>query len=67
MTLFRCCCGWSYVVGRRKVYGAIWPMGIGDFPDALSNSQRMMSREEWADQYGDCFACFAGHHHHARP
>ena len=64
MRYFTCCCGWSYVIGKRNVYGAIWPMEIGDFPSALSNSQRMMTREEWADWYSDCAACHAGKHHH---
>jgi hypothetical protein len=64
MRLFHCCCGWSYVVGKRKVYGAIYPMGIGDYPDALANTQRMMTRAEWEDWYGDCAACFTGTHRH---
>ena len=65
MRLFTCCCTWSYVIGKKHVYGAIWAMGIGDFPDALSPSQRMMTRGEWADQYADCAACYSGEHHHA--
>ena len=65
MKLFKCCCGWSYVIGRKRVYGAIYPMGIGDFPSALSSTQRMMTRAEFADNYADCAACLDGHHKHA--
>jgi hypothetical protein len=63
--LFRCCCGWSYVIGRKKVYGAIWPMGVGSLPGALSPTQRMMTRAEFQDWYADCAACHEGKHHHA--
>lgn len=66
MRFFTCCCGWSYVVGKRHVYGAIWPMGIGTYPDALSPSARMMTRAEWEDWYADCVACYTGAHHHDR-
>jgi hypothetical protein len=64
MELFKCCCGWSYVIGRKRVYGAIYPMGIGDFPGALANTQRMMTRVEFADWYSDCAACYGGRHKH---
>jgi hypothetical protein len=67
MNLFRCCCGWAYVIGRKQVYGAIYPVGIGDFPDALANTQRMMSREDFGDWYADCAACYDGRHKHKRP
>ena len=65
MKYFTCCCAWSYVIGKHHVYGAIWPMGIGTYPDALSNSQRMMTREQFADLYADCWACWKGKHQHA--
>ena len=65
MRLFRCCCGWSYVIGREKVYGAIYEMGIGDFPGALAPTQRMMTRAVFEDWYADCAACYEGQHHHA--
>jgi hypothetical protein len=63
---FTCCCGWSYVVGKRRVYGAIWPMGIGTYPDALSPSAQMMTRAVWKDWYADCVACYTGAHQHDR-
>ena len=65
MKLFQCCCGWSYVIGKRNVYGAIYPAGIGEFPGLLADTQRMMTRETWADWYADCEACYSGEHHHA--
>jgi len=65
MRLFKCCCGWSFVIGRKHVYGAIYPMGIGDFPGALASTQHMMTRAEFEDMYADCAACHAGGHHHA--
>lgn len=64
MRLLRCCCGWSYVIGRKQVYGAIYPMGIGSFPDALSSTQRMMSLEQFKEEYADCAAHFNGQHQH---
>lgn len=64
MRYFTCCCGWSYVIGKKRVYGAIWPCGIGDFPGMLSSSQRMMTREQFGDLYSDCEACYLGGHHH---
>jgi hypothetical protein len=67
MRLFTCCCGWSYVIGRKRVYGAIWAFGIGEFPQLLSNSQRMMTRAEFKDWYADCHACWKGRHRHVRP
>lgn len=64
MRLFRCCCRWSFVIGRKQVYGPIYPIGIGTFPRALSNTQTMRTRDEWADSYADCAACYDGKHHH---
>lgn len=65
MKLFRCCCGWSYVIGKKKVYGPIYKMGIGTYPTALSNTQRMMTREQFEDENSDCAACLEGNHRHA--
>lgn len=64
MRLFRCCCGWSWLVGKKRVYGAIYRAGIGEFPELLANTQRLISREQWADEYADCAACLAGKHNH---
>lgn len=64
MKLFTCCCDWSFVIGRKRVYGAIYAMGIGDFPSALANTQQMMTRKQFAENYSDCAACLEGHHHH---
>lgn len=65
MKPFMCCCGWSYVIGKKRVYGPIYEMGIGDFPKALSNTQRLMNRAAFEDQYADCAACYAGAHKHS--
>lgn len=65
MKLFKCCCNWSYVVGKKQVYGAIYEMGIGDFPTALANTQWMMTREQFEYYYADCAACLEGKHRHA--
>jgi len=62
---FTCCCGWSYVIGRKRVYGAIYPTGIGEFPGNLAPTQRLMTRAEFEDSYADCAACHKGQHHHA--
>ena len=64
MRLFRCCCGWSFVIGKKQVYGAIYRMSIGTYPDALANTQRMMTREAFEENYSDCAACYSGAHHH---
>lgn len=54
MVLFKCTCNWAFVVGKRKVYGPIYEMGIGTYPHALNNSQRIMRRADWADEFSDC-------------
>lgn len=66
MRYFTCCCDWSYVIGKKKVYGPIWPIGIGTYPDALSNSQRIMSHEMFKEGYSDCSACASGSHRHVK-
>lgn len=58
MNLLKCECDWSYVVGNRRVYGPIYPIGIGQFPNALSVSQHMMTRSQFEEEYGDCAAYF---------
>lgn len=65
MRLFECCCKWKYIIGSKKVYGPIYPAGIGEFPELLSNTQRMMSREQFEDEYADCAACESGEHSHS--
>jgi hypothetical protein len=46
------------------VYGAIWAMGIGEYPDAISPTARMMTRAQFEDFYSNCAACYAGKHNH---
>ena len=66
MKQFGCCCGWSYIVGAKHVYGPIYPQGIGNYPNALAPSQRLMGRKYWAQSYSDCEACFSGAHNHGK-
>lgn len=47
MRLFKCQCDWTYVIGNRRVFGAIWENG-----DATH--AHMMSVEQWEDNYADC-------------
>lgn len=61
---FTCCCDWRFIVGRRQVYGPIYSMGIGEFPDLLATSQRLMSMERFRDEYADCAAHVEGKHTH---
>jgi len=64
MKLFPCCCGWSFVIGKKNVYGPIYPAGIGEFPDLLANTQHVMTRAAFRDEYAECAACQRGRHHH---
>ena len=64
MRLVKCCCDWSFIIGRKHVYGAIYPAGLGQFPDLLSNTQRIMTREQFKEDYNDCWAHYKGKHKH---
>jgi hypothetical protein len=67
MTLFKCCCDWSFVIGKKKVFGPIYPVGLpGHFtgPSGCMHVGRMMPRAEFDDAYADCAACHAGAHRH---
>lgn len=44
MRFYTCNCKWSYVIGRRKVFGPLYPDSV----------PRMMSRKEFKLWYGDC-------------
>ncbi len=44
MHLHECQCGWTWVIGKKKVVG---PFYNGSVP-------HVMSRQEWNDAYGDC-------------
>ena len=44
MKVFKCACSWSFVVGKRKVYG---PVDSGVTP-------LMMSLAEFSDSHRDC-------------
>lgn len=64
MKLVTCCCNWSYVIGRKKVYGPIWAAGLGEYPDLLNSTQRIMPRSRFEGDYADCAAHIAGKHRH---
>jgi hypothetical protein len=51
MNLFTCTCQWKYLVGKKNVYGPITP-GYAAY------AARMISRERWQEEYGDCAAQF---------
>jgi hypothetical protein len=59
MKLFTCCCGWSFVVRKKRVFGPMYELGsLGHFsgPNGCHHAGRMMTREEFADEYADCAA-----------
>jgi hypothetical protein len=60
MELWECQCGWKYVLSptTSQIYGPIVRMGIGEFPEALMNVQRVMSWDDWREEYADCAARF---------
>ena len=68
MKLFTCCCTWSFVTGKKQVFGPIYNVDLpGHFtgPNGCMHVGRMMTREEFADDYADCAACEDGTHGHA--
>jgi hypothetical protein len=50
--LFTCTCEWVFVVGRKRVFGPMFP-GPGEH-NAYWHVGRMMTREQFADEYADC-------------
>jgi hypothetical protein len=50
---FDCSCGWRFIVGRRHVYGPLYPLGLpGDYGGWVKG--RMMTRDEWEETESDC-------------
>lgn len=47
MKEFMCHCKWTFIVGKKYVYGPI-------FEDKSAQAARLMPREEFDDGYGDC-------------
>jgi hypothetical protein len=64
--LFDCPCKWRFLVGKKKVYGPIYAHDLpGHFtgPSGCHTQGRMMSREQFEDDYADCayrFQLFGG-------
>lgn len=52
MHVFDCECEWRFVVGDDRVYGPIF-RGPGEHKDYFSRG-RLMTREEFEDDYADC-------------
>jgi hypothetical protein len=68
MKPFTCCCEWSFVVGRKRVYGPVYQVGLpGHFsgPRGCMHVGGMMTRAEFEENYSDCAGCHSGEHHHA--
>ena len=67
MRVFDCCCKWRFVIGRKRVYGPIYAIGLpGHYtgPQGCHTQGRMMTREEFDDWYADCSVCADGKHKH---
>lgn len=57
MIVFDCTCKWRFIVGKKQVYGPIWRIELpGHFTGrhGCYTLGRMMSREQFADDYSDC-------------
>jgi hypothetical protein len=55
--VFDCGCKWRFIVGKKQVYGPIWRIELpGHFTGrhGCYTLGRMMSREQFADEYADC-------------
>ena len=57
MVEFECSCKWRFIVGKQKVFGPIFS-GPGEHA-AYHAVGRMMSREQFEDEYADCAARYA--------
>ena len=53
MTRFTCTCTWMFIIGKRRVYGPIWLLGLPGHP-RCHNTGRMMSRKRFTEEYSDC-------------
>lgn len=58
MRVFDCRCTWRFIIGDKQVYGPIYLHNLpGHFtgdPGGCYTRGRLMTTEEFADQYGDC-------------
>lgn len=57
MRVFDCRCEWRFIIGGNSVYGPIyrqdWGGNHAEYHDCWSRG-RLMSAEEFYDQYADC-------------
>jgi len=57
MREFTCTCTWRFIVGKKRVFGPVFEMGLpGHFSGRTGcyHVGHMMSREEFEDEYADC-------------
>lgn len=69
MKVHDCCCQWRFIIGKRRVYGPIYAIGLaGHFtgPTGCHTQGRMITRMQFDIEYADCSACFDGAHKHDR-
>lgn len=59
MRVYKCSCGWSYVLTKREVFGPI-------FEDNDATNARIMTREIFAEGYADCQTGLEKHDHPER-
>jgi hypothetical protein len=57
--VFDCTCKWRFIVGKKRVYGPIYPIGLpGHYngEHGCHSRGRMLTREEFEENYSDCNA-----------
>lgn len=57
MQVFDCSCKYRFIVGKKQVYGPVYAFDLpGHFkgPNGCHSRGRLMSREQFEDDYGDC-------------
>lgn len=59
MIVFDCTCKWRFIVGKKRIYGPIYPIGLpGHYngEHGCHSRGQMMGREEFEENYSDCNA-----------
>lgn len=49
MRVFKCRCNWTWIIGKKRVYGPI-------FEDNDAGCARLRAVEDWREEYADCAA-----------
>lgn len=58
MEKFQCNCSWIFLVGKKKVFGPIWPNDGSSRSDKLEiGTGHFMTHDQWAEEY-DCARIF---------